>query len=171
MTAPSSPSHVANELLAQVEEFVEALQNTAATERLSPDTLDAIYAIAYQQIQQNRIKPARNYLALLLVYAPTDPRFLSAMAHCCEKDGDDDEAIQLYSLALYIAPQSCQLALALAECLIRRDNVDAAIQILEQLVRIGTDDANERYRSRAELWLHVLALPNPADSHARSTVA
>ena len=153
----TNQSSATDSLLSQVDAFVNNLKNLPSHERLSEDTLNAVYALAYQQIQHGRIKQAREYLALLLVYAPTDTRFLSAMAHCCEKDGDTDEAIQLYSLALYISPQSCQLALALAENLMRRGANEAAAQIFQQIVRLGTAPEDARSRFRAELWLQTLS--------------
>lgn len=158
MNTTASSTVAANQtdqILDQIEQYVNALKALPSNERLDPQTLDIIYAMAYEQIQQGRIKQAREYLALLLVYAPTDTRFLTAMAICCEKDGDTDEAIQLYSLALYIAPQSCQLALALGESLMRRGARDAAMQLFAQIVRLGTAPDDAKYRSRAELWLQT----------------
>lgn len=171
MTASVPSSQVTDDLLTQVQAYVEKLGKLSSSERLSPDTLNAVYALAFHQIQQGRIQQAREYLALLLVYAPTDPRFLSAMAYCCEKDGDDDEAIQLYSLALYIAPQSCQLALALAESLTRRGMVDTAVQLFEQIVKQGTAEVDAKHRSRAELWLQVLTQKNRTQTHADPAAA
>lgn len=156
-SATATSSDTINTLLGQVDDYVNALNALPSKDRLSQDTLDLIYSFAYTQIQHGRIKQAREYLALLLVYAPTDTRYLSAMAHCCEKDGHTDEAIQMYSLALYIAPQSCQLALALAESLLRRGATDAASQLFQQIVRIGTSPDDARYRFRAELWLQTLS--------------
>lgn len=166
-TTSVTPDKTVNTLLGQVDDYISALGALPSKDRLTPETLDLIYSFAYTQIQHGRIKQAREYLALLLVYAPTDIRFLSAMAHCCEKDGDTDEAIQMYSLALYISPQSCQLALALAESLLHRGAKEAAIQLLQQIVRLGSASEDARYRLRAELWLQTLSRPRiNADSGA-----
>ena len=153
----STTPDLAEALLSEVDQYVQALGELPANKRLSAPTLDLVYKLALQQLGFGHVKTARDYLSLLLVYAPTDTRYLSAMAHCCEKDGHTDEAIQMYSLALYIAPQSCQLALALAESLLRRGATDAASQLFQQIVRIGTSPDDARYRFRAELWLQTLS--------------
>lgn len=164
-TALHAEASQAEQLLGQVDAYVSALKQLPSNQKFSPESLEAIYSLAYQQMQHGRIKQARNYLSLLLVYAPTNVRYLSAMAHCCEADGDSDQAIQMYSLALYIAPESCQLAVALAESLMRRGARDAAMQIFKMVARLATSPSERVYRSRAELWLQTVDADTTAKMH------
>ena len=145
-------------LLAQVEAYTHSLQALPTAQRLDAATLDAIYAIAYQQLKQGRVDQAKRYFALLLVYAPTDARFLSGMAICSQVGGRNDDAIQLYSLALFIEPDSCQLAMALAESLVRHQAHDAARELLRLVVRLSQSPADAECRGRAELLLKALTL-------------
>ena len=152
----STTPDLAEALLSEVDQYVQALGELPANKRLSAPTLDLVYKLALQQLGFGHVKTARDYLSLLLVYAPTDARFLEALAQCCEQEGDSDEALRHYSLALYISPTSNRLALAVAENLARRGEEASAISILQDVVRLANKPSELKYRLRAEVWLQRL---------------
>lgn len=155
MTTTATPD-LAEVLLTEVDNYVQELNNLPSTKRLSSETIDILFKLALQQLEFGHLQTARDYLSLLLIYAPTDARILEALAQCCDQEGNSDEALRHYSLALYISPTSNRLALAVAEHLARRGDAQAARSIFKDVVRLSTTSEDFKYRLRAEVWLQTL---------------
>ncbi len=143
-------------LLAQVQSYREQLEALPSAQRLDAQTIDTVYAMAYQLLDQGQIDKAQSYFSFLMMYAPTQVRVLWGMAYCLKELGQWNDAIPLYALALYIEPTHSELALALAECLVRSGAPDVGRLLLEQMIRITPSLGHQEIVTRAGALLELL---------------
>lgn len=153
----TTSSETVTRLLEGVERYVASVERLPSATRLDKDTLEVIYDLAYHQLQQGRTSEAGRYFALLQVYAPLDLRFLLGMAACCQLENRNENAVYLYSMALYLKPQSCQIALALAESLVHAQAPVAARELLKLVVRLATSPTDSVTQERARILLNALS--------------
>lgn len=156
----------AHRLASLVAGYVGDLEKLPGSTRLSADSLAAVYAMACTLLQSGQLQQASAYFSFLLLYAPTHPDYLCARASCAMQEGEPQLAMDLLSLALHVQPESCAIALALAEALVGAGAIEAARLLLQQLLRLAQLPADASAQARAELLLQTLN-PEPV-SHAAS---
>ncbi|QKV54383.1 hypothetical protein [Comamonas antarctica] len=162
----SHTNDTAHRLASLVACYVGDLEKLPGSQRLSQDSLATVYAMACTLLQSGQLPQASAYFSFLLLYAPTHPDYLCARASCALQEGDPALAMDLLSLALYVKPESCAIALALAEAMVGAGANEGARPLLQQILRLAALPADATVRARAELRLQTLQT-EPA-SHAAS---
>ncbi|MBS7777593.1 hypothetical protein [Acidovorax sp. CCYZU-2555] len=151
----TSANDTAHRIDAMVANYVSDLEKLPGSQRLSESSLDTVYAMACALLQSGQVPQARAYFSFLLLYAPTHPDYLCARASCATQEDDPHMAVDLLSLALYVKPESCTIALLLVEALVATGATEAARQILQQVRRLALP-ADATMLARAELLLQTL---------------
>jgi predicted Zn-dependent protease len=154
MTSISAKDTV-KRLDAMIAKYVSDLEKLPSSQRLSESSLSTVYAMACALLQSGQLPQASAYFSFLLLYAPTHPDYLCARASCAIQQSNPQMAVNLLSLALYVKPQSCAIALALVEALVATDATEAARHILQQVRRLALPE-DATLLARAELWLQTL---------------
>lgn len=162
----TSANDTATQLDAQVASYVSDLEKLPGSQRLSESSLSTVYAMACTLLQSGQLHQASAYFSFLLLYAPTHPDYLCARASCAIQEDDLPLAVDLLSLALYVKPTSCVIALALAEALVGTGAAEAARQILLLVLRLARPPEDASVLARAELLLHSL---NSEQAHHANT--
>ena len=139
---------------------IRELEQLPSAHRLEPASQATLYTMACAMLQAGQWQQAGAYLSFLLLYAPTNPDYLRAKAQCALRADNPIQATQLLSLALYVQPESCAIALALAEALIEAEAPKVARVLLLQLQRIAKLPADLTEHTRAGLLLRGM------DKHA-----
>ncbi len=160
----TSASDTTTRLETMVGNYVSDLESLPSTARLSEASQATVYAMACALLQAGQMSQASAYFSFLLLYAPTHPDYLCAKASCALQDGDPVQAVDLLSLALYVQPESCAIALALAEALISSGATEAARQILRLVRKLAQLPADLTEHTRAGLLLQTLT--SDQDLHA-----
>ncbi len=157
-----SANETAARLDAMVANYIHALEELPSATRLSEASQATVYAMACALLQSGQVQQASAYLSFLLLYAPTHPDYLCAKASCAMQGGDAHQAVELLSLALYVQPESCAIALALSEALIGSGAGESARQILLLVRKLAQLPADITEHTRAGLLLQTLATaPHP----------
>ena len=163
MTSAAS-SDTITRIDAMVTSYVRDLESLPNATRLSEASQATVYAMACALLQRGQLQQASNYFSFLLLYAPTHPDYLCAKASCAMQSGNPHQAVELLSLALYVQPESCAIALALAEALISAESIHSARQILLLVCKLAQLPAHTAEHMRAGLLLQTLA--SETTSHA-----
>jgi len=153
-------STTAAALDAIIASHVRELEQLPSAHRLEPASQATLYTMACAMLHAGQWQQASAYLSFLLLYAPTHPDYLRSKAECALRADNPIQATQLLSLALYVQPESCAIALALAEALIEAEAPKVASVLLQQLQRLAKLPADLTEHTRAGLLLRGL------DSHA-----
>ena len=153
----TSANDTATQLDAQVASYVSDLEKLPGSQRLSESSLSTVYAMACTLLQSGQLQQASAYFSFLLLYAPTHPDYLCARASCAIQEDDLPLAVDLLSLALYVKPTSCVIALALAEALVGTGATEGARQLLLLVQRLARQPADAAVLARTELLLKTLA--------------
>ena len=139
-----------------VERYVDDLKKLPSSSRLSETSQATVYAMACSLLQVGKLQQASSYFSFLLLYAPTHPDYLRAKASCAMQSGDPHQAADLLSLALHVEPESCAIALELAEALISLGAATAAQQILLLVRKLANLPSDTTEHARAGLLLQTL---------------
>lgn len=153
----------AQRMASLVAAYVGDLEKLPGSQRLSEESLATVYAMACTLLQSGQLQQASAYFSFLLLYAPTHPDYLCARASCAMQEGEPMLAMDLLSLALYVQPESCAIALALAQAMVGAGVTEGARPLLQQILRLARLPADATAQARAQLLLQ--ALDEPA-SHA-----
>lgn len=116
-------------------ELKEALESLPACSRLSDASADALYSLAYHQSAQGRLTTALQYFTLLALYRPTHPGYLQGLAQTYRMMKRYDEALNVYSFLAAMHAENTSYTLAIAECLLLRGDVQAAMHSVHLVLR------------------------------------
>lgn len=130
--APASPSADATASVLELKQSLEALPSSL---RLSDASADALYSLAYHQAEQGRLTTALQYFSLLMLYRPTNNRYLQGLAHTYQLMERYDEALSIYSFLASVSTDPVAHSLAIAECLLLRGDVEEAKYTVELVLR------------------------------------
>mgnify|MGYP000935145161 CR=1 FL=1 len=158
--APSSPPPAADgalqALLADVEQFTDALTQRSASARLTRAQAQAVYALAYQLVAQGQFDKAYEYFALLTLYYPTDAAYLAGLALCYRMLGRYEQAINVYAFLATLQAQEPAHSVSISECLMLQGAFEQALQTLQLVLRYcrehsGFDKVAQRAQALAQL--------------------
>jgi len=108
---------------------------------VDPGVPDAVYALAYGMIEQESWTDALDVFRAMLLAWPRDERAWLGLAHCHEKRGQPQVAIELYSLSLTTVPHAVRSRIGLARLLRERrpEDVDAILDEAERVAAASGD--------------------------------
>ncbi|CUJ53996.1 tetratricopeptide repeat protein [Achromobacter xylosoxidans] len=140
----------------QRDEFGEALyrglEALPSNDRLTPEQLEVVYALAYAHVAQEQYAQALPVFAFLAQYGPTRKHYLIGLGLCLQMLGRLEEAINIFSLVLTLYPDSLPTALRIAECQLAARQFDQARRTLQLL---SAADVPSQVRARAEALLQL----------------
>jgi tetratricopeptide (TPR) repeat protein len=116
---------------------------------------EALYALAFQKIEQKCPTDAAYVLRLMLHLTPKDERIWIALGVCHEQLGQLQIARELYAMGSLAAAPSPRCLIALARGL-REENTDAAILHYEKAAELAGVAGDERIRDTARRELRGL---------------
>lgn len=119
--------------------LIEQLRDLPSAQRLSLETLESVYGLAFNHYSQGQYEAALRYFGFLTVYRPTEPRFLNGLALSHQRLGNYEAAIQAYSMAAVIDPLAPQHMMGVADCQLLAGQFDAALGSLETVIHYCRD--------------------------------
>ncbi|KQO20772.1 hypothetical protein ASF11_24745 [Acidovorax sp. Leaf76] len=154
MSNTASPSAAVQSIL----DLKAALESLPSNTRLSTADADAIYALAYQLVRQNRYETAYRYFSLLTLYKPTDTAYLQGLALTYRMMERYDEALNVYSFLATIDPDNLDHNMAIVECLLLKREFEEAQDTVTTLLQYCKENAiTGKVGDRAEALLGLLS--------------
>ncbi|MES3002905.1 MAG: tetratricopeptide repeat protein [Pseudomonadota bacterium] len=135
---------------------------TETASKVPESELDAMYGVGYHLFSEGHHLDAGRIFALLAYYRPKEPRYLEATALACMKLNDHCQAIHLFARALEVVPERLDLALLLADCMLRNGNRETALVVLAGIAGHARELGDAQAEERATGMLELLTPPVPA---------
>ncbi len=131
---------------------------------LQATDLEAVYALAYEDIQAERFEDAAQRLTFLVECSPAERRYQVALALCLQELGQAEAAGRLYAHALLTDATDALCAYRIGECLTVMDATDEAREAFDAAIRLSWLNPDfEAVRAQARQRLDELsALIHPA---------
>lgn len=129
---------------------------------ITPDTLEGIYSLAYNQYTAGNYKDAEVLFRTLCVYRHTEYRFWMGLGGSLQAQEKFREAIDAYSMAgVATALKNPEPFLFGATCYLKMGDRENAVASLKGLLTMGDDSpAQVSCRNRAQMLLHLLESNN-----------
>lgn len=140
------PNHIANQLRLAIH-FVQSGSSEKAEQvfdailRYNPTHLDARLARASMYASVSELDKAIEQLELGAKHYPDDIRIIYGIAHCLERQGEIDRAIEYYTRAAQSRSSLKQAWQRLAAIELYRNNLDKAIEYVNELKERFTEDS------------------------------
>ena len=131
MSTPATHSPTVQSIL----DLKHALESLPSSSRLSSADANAIYAMAYQLVGQNRFETAYRYFSLLTLYKPTHTAYLQGLGLTYRMMERYDEALNVYSFLVTIDPTNLEHDMAIVECLLLKKEFEEAQQTVTTLLQ------------------------------------
>ncbi len=154
-----SPNSVATSTTADpIAELIAQLEALPSAKRLTDADTEIIYSIAYNLAASGHYADALRRFSVLMLYRPTNVKYLKGWAVCNQMLGNHDVAIANFAFAANIEPDNPEHMLSIAECEIRKQDYAAARETLRLVIgyckaKGGFDQILER----AEAMLALVA--------------
>lgn len=131
-----SPNTVETPAIADpITQFIAQLQALPSAKRLTDTDTEIIYSIAYNLAAQGHYADALRRLSILMLYRPTNVKYLKGWAVCHQMLGNYDVAIANFAFAASIEPENPEFMLSIAECEIQKQDYQAARESLGVVIR------------------------------------
>ncbi len=135
--------------------------------KLSPEELEAMYALAYNQYEHEKYEEAGRIFALLVAFAPSSYKYCLGLGMSVYRFGRIDDALLAFTHCLLLDPMQPEAHLYLAECMIRRGEMDNVRESLEQVLFLTEDeDGYAHLHNRARIILENLLGVKPEEIEA-----
>jgi len=123
----------------QIEFITEAIERVIAGEsvetalQIDKKVTESFYSIGYSFYQQSNYEEALRYFKYSVMLDNYEVKYLIAYAKCLKNIGELDEAISYLTIAQLLSSNDPTIALVICECLLKKNLVDEAGQILEMI--------------------------------------
>lgn len=108
---------------------------------ITPDELEAVYALGHADIEEGRFGLACERMAFLVQQDPWERRYQIAFAHCLQQLGQWESAGRFYAQALLMDATDALCALRAGECLEALGATDEAREAYEAAVKLSCLDS------------------------------
>ncbi len=88
---------------------------------ISPDELEAVYAVLLEALEAGQLDEAFSHATLLVTHDPWDRRYHLALAHCLQQQGLHEAAARFYAQALALEATDPLATYRIGECLLAMD--------------------------------------------------
>ncbi|WP_338149761.1 SycD/LcrH family type III secretion system chaperone [Achromobacter ruhlandii] len=122
------------------QQVYDGLAALPASQRLTADQLEVIYAMAYAHVAQAQYAQALPLFAFLSQYGPTRKHYLAGLALCLQMQARYEEAIRIHSLVGVLFPLAPEATLRVAECQLALGQAEAARESLQLVAAAAQDD-------------------------------
>ncbi len=125
---------------------------------ITPQELEAVYALGYADLQAGRLDEAMERMAFLVQQDPWERRYHIAFAYCLQQAGQWASAGRFYAQALLIDATDAGCAMRAGECLEAMGALDEAREAYEAAVKLSwLDTAHAPARVDAQAGLDRLS--------------
>ena len=125
---------------------------------ITPEELEAVYALGYADLQAGRLEEALERMAFLVQQDPWERRFHIAFAYCLQRAGQWESAGRFYAQALLMDATDAGCAVRAGECLEAMGALDEAREAYEAAVKLSwLDTAHAPAREDAQAGLDRLS--------------
>ena len=149
-----------------IAKFASELQALDSSKRFSHDELETVYALAYNLYSTGRYDDALRYFTFLILYRPTDPKYLLGLGAAQQMGKQFEAAIQTYSFLTMLDPSDPGPTLRIGECLMLLGQAAEARDSFQMVVDMAKVSGGQHaaLKARAEGLMQAL-------SGARATAA
>lgn len=147
------------------ERFVEEGQTFQTLAGISDETMEAVYALAFNQYNNGKYEDADKLFSFLTTFDPTMKKFWMGLAATRQMRKDYENAINCYSMAAVLDIEDPLPPLRAADCHLILGNRTQAINALTEAVRWSADQ--EKYaevNERAKTLLNLLQSQETEDA-------
>jgi len=124
---------------------------------ISPDELEAVYAVLLEALEAGQLEEAFSHASLLVTHDPWDRRYHLVLAHCLQQQGLHEAAARFYAQALALDATDPVAAYRIGECLLAMDERVDAREAFEAAVQLSwLDVAHAHVREAAQRRLDDL---------------
>lgn len=131
----SANTVVAPEMTHAIAQLVAQLDALPSANRLTDADTEIVYSIAYNLAVQGHYGDALRRFSVLMLYRPTNVKYLKGWAVCNQMLENYDVAIANFAFAANIEPENPEHMLSIAECQIRKQDYAAAKESLGVVIR------------------------------------
>lgn len=139
----------------------QAVMNGATIKDLkgvSDETMDSIYAYAYDFYKQGRLDDAATFFRFLCIYDFYNPEYTMGMAAVHQLKKEYHQAADLYAVAFALAKCDYRPMFYSGQCQLAMRRIHKARQCFEIVIQNSDDDGLKR---KAQAYLDVLSQPSP----------
>jgi type III secretion system low calcium response chaperone LcrH/SycD len=104
---------------------------------ITPQELEAVYALGYDDLQAGRLGEACERMAFLVQQDPWERRYHLAFAYCLQQAGQWESAGRFYAQALLMDATDAACAVRTGECLEAMGALDEAREAYEAAVKLS----------------------------------
>jgi type III secretion system low calcium response chaperone LcrH/SycD len=104
---------------------------------MGPRALEAIYGLAYQEMEQQHFAEAERTLRALCLTSHTSPRYWMALGACRQKMGAYEDAIYAYSMVAELGHADPMAPLRAAECYLMLGLYEEALSGIESALTLA----------------------------------
>lgn len=153
-----------NEKTISAEDYVKVIEKLAngstiaQATGMSKDTLEGLYALAYNLYSSGNYKDAETIFTALAVYESNEYRFWMGLGGCRQALGKFEQAIDAYQFAaISVAMKNPDPLFYAAKCLLKMNRKDDAAVALEACTEMA-DKSNPAYAATLEKANAILSL-------------
>ena len=125
---------------------------------ITPEELEAVYALGYADLQAGRLDEALERMAFLVQQDPWERRYHIGFAYCLQQAGQWESAGRFYAQALLMDATDAGCAVRAAECLEAMGALEEAREAYEAAVKLSwLDTTHAPARAVAQAGLDRLS--------------
>ena len=121
----------------QLEAVLQHGVTPAMLSGITPEELEAVYALGYADLEAGRLEEACERMAFLVQQEPRERRYQIAFAHCLQQLGQWESAGRFYAQALLMDATDALCALRAGECLEAMGALEEAREAYDAAVRLS----------------------------------
>ncbi len=126
----------------ELEQFLQDGGTLGMLNDISPDMLEQLYALAYEQYQAGKWQEAQKLFQMLCILDHYDARFYLGLGACRQANGEWEQAIQSYSYGALLDMKDARFPFYAAECHLHMDALDAAESGFQAAQALGREQAS-----------------------------
>ena len=121
---------------------------------INPDTLEGVYAYAYNFYEKGRLDEAELFFKFLCIYDFQNYNYLKGYAAVCQLKKDYQKAFDMYHICLMLSPDNdFSLVYYMGQCQMGLKNIKMATELFNTVV---TYSQNEKIKEMATAYLELL---------------
>ncbi|MBQ3683914.1 SycD/LcrH family type III secretion system chaperone [Succinimonas sp.] len=159
VTSPAADDEAAEEFVKHFAEFIEKGYTIADLMNISPERMEALYSLAYQNYVTKNYEDALKVFKVLVLYDQSEQKYTMGLAATEQDMGDYVKAANTYSLACLQSglkdPEPMYFA---AICLLKAGQKEDAVVALKSLETMGREGNtnDEKFKQKGLNLLKVM---------------
>lgn len=141
------------------ENYIKFIKGEITWAQLEGMTIDEAYAIAevgYTFLEQGKLDEARTLIEGLVIGNPYDAYLHSLLGAIYAREGNEEDAVEEFSIALGLDPDNVDALVARGELFLRHGVFDDAMEDLKRAIELDPNESNPS-TLRAKALAHATA--------------